>query len=503
MSISTSTSDYIDDDDIYSVDVYDEPPIPDESPAYNDKTKKRKKRDNRSIVYAHDSLMENMLGHLWSKHRIDKDHPEEANSNGSIVKAMHVISKQRQDKIAQLLVEFIIKYCQPLHILRNQAFRQLLNYIEAGFHIPCEQTVKKMIDKAYDWSRDQLFGMMNTDDAQEKCRYSKIHQPINDVPMKWNSSYLAWVRLRRLRKAIDYLVLMLPSELERCDRLDGEYLKLTNLTENEWRLLDGLILLLKLFYEATNIFSGSSYPSLNLIYPTMRLLIRKFSPSNEQTKDDYAELLFGPIGPSQPTNDENPDELDIEDEFDTQIISEQLRQPLQASQGQMKKQTPVTTEDLCDLVKAASYLSLQEYWETPEEIGLVASFLDPRIKHLKFLSDESMKRTIINRVRTLCDEEKCHQPSVELDKLPTMSTLKPATTNDLIAALYSSEEPNNEILKETEVDCYLREPVEKIGCNPLAWWKDRSGMLHPDMVKQIMFLKRNMQHFPIFKPDEL
>ncbi|CAG8527065.1 10394_t:CDS:2, partial [Dentiscutata heterogama] len=40
ISISTSTSNYIDDDDIYSVDVYDEPPIPDESPAYNDKTKK-------------------------------------------------------------------------------------------------------------------------------------------------------------------------------------------------------------------------------------------------------------------------------------------------------------------------------------------------------------------------------------------------------------------------------------------------------------------------------
>ncbi|CAG8527085.1 10395_t:CDS:2 [Dentiscutata heterogama] len=293
---------------------------------------------------------------------------------------------------------------------------------------------------------------------------------------------------------------MLLSESERCDKLD-----------------DGLILLLKPFYEATNIFSGSSYPSINLIYPTIRLLIRKFSPSCEQTEDDYAELLFGPIGPSQPTNYENPDELDIEDEFDTQIISEQLHQPLQASQGRMKKQTPVTTEDLCDL-------------ETPEEIRLVALFLDPRIKHLKFLSDESMKRTIINRMRTLCDEEKCHQPSVELDKSPTMSTLEPATTNDLIADLYSSEEPNDEILNETEVDWYLREPVEKIGCNPLAWWKDKSGIylalsnlarkylsvlatsvlserlfsdaglhimalhnrLHPDMVKQMMFFKCNM-----------
>ncbi|CAG8647392.1 6983_t:CDS:2, partial [Dentiscutata heterogama] len=218
-------------------------------------------------------------------------------------------------------------------------------------------------------------------DAQKKCRYSKIYQPINDIPTRWNSSYLAWVQLRELRKTIDYLVLMLTSESEWCGRLDGEYLKLTNLTENE------------------------CYPSLNLIYPTMRLLIRKFSPSREQTEDDYAKLLFGLIGPSQPTNDENPDELDIEDEFDIQIISEQL--------------------------------------QTPEEIGLVASFLDLRIKYLKFF--------------------------IELDKSPTILTFDPATTNDLIAALYSSEEPKDEILNETKVDCYLCEPVEKMGYNLLTW----------------------------------
>ncbi|CAG8541352.1 20197_t:CDS:2 [Racocetra fulgida] len=115
------------------------------------------------------------------------------------------------------------------------------------------------------------------------------------------------------------------------------------------------------------------------------------------------------------------------------------------------------------------YLSLQEYWETPEEIGLVASFLDPRIKYLKFLGDESIKKTITNRVRTLCNEEKYYQPSVELDKSPIMSTLEPATTNNLIVALYSSEEPDDKIYNETEVDRYLHEPVEKKGCNPLAW----------------------------------
>ncbi|CAG8654489.1 15274_t:CDS:2, partial [Cetraspora pellucida] len=123
----------------------------------------------------------------------------------------------------------------------------------------------------------------------------------------------------------------------------------------------------------------------------MRLLIRKFTPFHKQTADAYAKLLFGPIGLSQSTNNKNPNELNIEDKFDTQIISEQLCQLLQ---------------------------------KTPEEIGLVALFLDSRIKHLKFL--------------------------IELDKSPTMSTLKLTTTNNSIAALYSNKEPNNKILNETE-----------------------------------------------------
>ncbi|CAG8806045.1 36761_t:CDS:1, partial [Racocetra persica] len=155
---------------------YEEPLESERSPAC--KSKKRKKRDNSSIVwdhfevettengnftvckicknnnitvkYAHDSSTENMLGHLWSKHQIDKDYPEGTNTNDSIIKAMHVITKWRQEKIAQLLVEFIIEDCQPFHILQSKAFRQLLNHMKAGFQIPCEKTMKKIINKAYD-----------------------------------------------------------------------------------------------------------------------------------------------------------------------------------------------------------------------------------------------------------------------------------------------------------------------------------------------------------------
>ncbi|CAG8817477.1 13967_t:CDS:2, partial [Racocetra persica] len=165
------------------------------------------------------------------------------------------------------------------------------------------------------------------------------------------------------------------------------------------RLLDELICLLKPFYEAITIFSGSTYPTLNLIYPIMRLFIKKFALSDEQTKDDYADLLFEPreqINDNQSqliTNDENSDK------FNDEIA--------------------VDTEGLYDLVKTASYLSLQEYWEVLEETGLIA-----------FAESSSMLAS------------------------------NPAITNDLVSDLYNNEESDN-TYEETEVDCYLHEPIQK------------------------------------------
>ncbi|CAG8591842.1 4718_t:CDS:2 [Dentiscutata erythropus] len=281
------------------------------------------------------------------------------------------------------------------------AFRQLLNYIKAGFYIPCEQTAKKIIDKAYDWSWDQLFDIMNTNDEFVNLMMniwsSKTNQRYIGVMATWIDSAfklketLLTIQLLfspHIAEAIANSLNQVITDWELTDQIfciitnnGANVKKMTGLMNNNQ---NGVIDLM-----ATNIFSGSSYPTLNFIYPTIRLLIGKFVPFPKQTEEDYAELLFKPIGSSQPTNDEDHDKLDIKDEFDTLIISEQLCQPL--------------------------------------------------------------------------------KPSVELDKSPTMLTLKPATTNNLIAALYNSEEPNNEVLNKTEVHYYLREPFKKIGYNPLVW----------------------------------
>ncbi|CAG8777818.1 17571_t:CDS:2 [Gigaspora margarita] len=255
-------------------------------------------------------------------------------------------------------------------------------------------------------------------------------------------------------------VLMLLSESERCDQPDSKYLKLINLTENEWQLLDSLILLLKPFYNATTVFSGSNYPIFNLIYPTMKLLIKKFEPSDGQSENDYADLLFGPreqiSNQSQfIANKKNSSESDIEYEFETPSILEQIRKPLHASQGQKKNQRKakkntfkqhndsrfkncrlieplITSLELHNLVKAASYLSLQEYWEVSDKIRLI-----------------------------LCSEEEYYQPLIEEisnDNFAKSSSI--SISNNFMPDLYSNEEPDS-ISKESEIDRYINKPNQK------------------------------------------
>ena len=60
----------------------------------------------------------------------------------------------------RLLVAFIIKFVQPLYILRNEAFCDLVYGLELGFQIPCEKTVKNLIHEAYIWSKDQLTNLL-------------------------------------------------------------------------------------------------------------------------------------------------------------------------------------------------------------------------------------------------------------------------------------------------------------------------------------------------------
>ena len=102
-------------------------------------------------------------GHLWQGYRIDKDHPEEpVNADGDIRTAMKHITIRRQVSLEQSLITFIILDCQPLNILRNDAFRNMLHEFEPGFRIPTEERCKEIIRNSYNWTKENLIELLRS-----------------------------------------------------------------------------------------------------------------------------------------------------------------------------------------------------------------------------------------------------------------------------------------------------------------------------------------------------
>jgi len=67
----------------------------------------------------------------------------------------HITSKC-QLSLGQSLITFIILNCQPLNVLQNNAFRDMLYNFELSFKIPSEERCKTMIQESYNWTKDHL-----------------------------------------------------------------------------------------------------------------------------------------------------------------------------------------------------------------------------------------------------------------------------------------------------------------------------------------------------------
>ncbi|CAG8824908.1 10144_t:CDS:2 [Gigaspora margarita] len=261
------------------------------------------KKKNIIVKYVYNSLTGNMLGHLWSKHRIDKDHPDGMNTDGPIVKAMHIITKRRQEKLVQEALLTIKPILSPYTAKNIQSF---LDYI------------------IIEW---------------EMIRRLSILKGLKPV-----------AQFIKQAKNLILFFFQSPKQTERLNNAQEKNCESDKLSCSYATP----------FYDATTIFFGSNYLTFNLIYPTMKLLIKKFEPSDGQTENDYANLLFGPreqISDQSQfiANEEDSSESDIEYEFET-------------------PKPPITSLELHNLVKATSYFSLQEYWDVSDEIRLITSF---------------------------------------------------------------------------------------------------------------------------------
>jgi hypothetical protein len=207
---------------------------------------------------------------------------------------------------------------------------------------------------------------------------------------------------------------------------------------------------------------------------------------------------------------------------------------------------PINAENLLEKVKAACYLSLKEYWKVPALTGMIATILDPRLKKLKFLNNNNIKREIIDKLRNLYSNMKLENElnAVAADRssgsaFNTCADI--SSSNFILNALFDDNNEDNPIEQDIdEIDDYLSLNSPKQSCDPLNWWKDhlkrfpvlsqiarkylsipatsvpserlfsdaglhltaRRNCLAPELVSQLLFLKRNVALFPIFPPTD-
>ncbi|CAB4443822.1 unnamed protein product [Rhizophagus irregularis] len=208
-------------------------------------------------------------------------------------------------------------------------------------------------------------------------------------------------------------------------------------------------------------------------------------------------------------------------------------------------EAPVNTAKLLEKVEAACYLSMKEYWNVPTLTGMIATILDPRLKKLKFVNNSVIKNETIEKLRRLYSNEKFEN---ELNAITTgrsgsasnvhQATNTSSSSNSILSALFDDDDDVEQDIDE--VDDYLNLSVQKQSCDPLMWWSDHSkrfpllsriarkylsipatsvpserlfsdaglhltarrNCLAPELVEQLLFLKRNIALFPIFPPSD-
>ncbi len=210
-----------------------------------------------------------------------------------------------------------------------------------------------------------------------------------------------------------------------------------------------MVKLLEPFETITRRLSGAKYPTLNMVHPYIYMLKRTFAPKiqENETIDSYLDLVYGPLMPenveddvdveddSSSISDDNDDILTAGNQQHWQYAKQQFREQmrnqrrgrghnyrynrgrgrsrgcgyghghghdhiLQSSyvvnneienSNQIEYLPPVDTKNLLKKIHAAIYLSLDNLWNVPNELSLIATILDPRMKNFPFIKDSYRK----------------------------------------------------------------------------------------------------------------
>ncbi|KMT05895.1 hypothetical protein BVRB_7g165530 [Beta vulgaris subsp. vulgaris] len=103
-----------------------------------------------------------------------------------------------------------------------------------------------------------------------------------DVPTRWNSTYLMLENALYYKKAFIHL-----------KKVDANYIHCQ--TEVEWVKIEKIFRFLRVFYDVTNVFSGTLYPTANVYFPNVikvRLLLKEEMESADMFMQRMAKKMF-------------------------------------------------------------------------------------------------------------------------------------------------------------------------------------------------------------------
>uniref|UniRef100_A0A8C6TE01 BED-type domain-containing protein n=1 Tax=Neogobius melanostomus TaxID=47308 RepID=A0A8C6TE01_9GOBI len=258
---------------------------------------------------------------------------------------------------------------------------------------------------------------------KQQLQHLPEHKLIQYCRTRWNSIYDMFQRLLEQRWAISAVL------------SDRAFTKLSDartleLTDNNWSVMEELMPVLHSLKHATTALCGESGVSISMVYPVTATLISKHLKENEGESPKVSQFK--------------------------RSVSASLERRLAPT-------------DVCSAGKVA----------------YIASFLDPRHKHLRFTSDD-VKVAVQAKVSDLLSS----RPEPELVEAVAVETelraKKPrsdAASVSAIAALFGEDyykEDTTDI--ESELNRYCQDKCPSPQIDPMDWWKTNENK-YPQLAK--------------------
>ncbi|XP_061164341.1 E3 SUMO-protein ligase ZBED1-like [Saccostrea echinata] len=205
------------------------------------------------------------------------------------------------------------------------------------------------------------------------------------------------------------------------DKVTKKEFSLLLLKDHEWELIDQLSNFLKDFAEVTTYMSTETHVSISQIYPIVCGLLRRI------------------------------------DDFSGDMESNNIHRVRETVKDELLRRYKPTSKD------------------TAKSIAMVASFLDPRYKNLKFLSKDQRNITR-SEIESLLDDLPLSDTAKSVEP-PTKRIRRPSGIEFLTK--FSPEKDVND--RENELDIYIGEELESIE-DPLSWWRGNENKF-PSIAK--------------------